>query len=197
MGYTHYWYIVKEIDLSIMKQIVDDFKKVLPILNKYVDLANGNGEGNPVISYNEICFNGRQECNHLKDELGIAWPSDDAGGIATPYKEDVKKGDWFAGVLLQKRTCGGNCAHESMMIERIKSLREWDSPKENGLYFDFCKTAFKPYDLAVITLLIIAKHYLKEKIKVSSDGTDAQWFDGKMLCQQELEYGLDFELNIT
>ena len=194
MGFTHYWYREKEIELSTMKQIVDDFTKVVKVMQPYVDLADGLGRGTPVISYNKICFNGRNNCGHPRGELGIAWPSDDAGGVATAYKENVEAGDWFAGALLQKRSCGGRCSHETMMFERIMTLRSWDTPKDNGLYFMFCKTAFKPYDLAVISLLIIAKHYLKENVKVCSDGTDEQWFDGKMLCQQELGYGLDFQL---
>jgi len=195
MGFSHYWYREKEIEISVMKQIVDDFKKVVVIMSKYVDLAGGDGQGEPVITYNEICFNGREKCGHPNVDLGITWPSEDAGGIANPFKEDVKKGTWFAGAQLQKRTCGGDCSHETMMFERIMTLQDWDEPKDNGLYFNFCKTAFKPYDLAVISLLIIAKHYLKDKIKVRSDGEDEQWFDGKMLCQEELGYGLDFKLD--
>lgn len=66
---------------------------------------------------------------------------------------------------------------------------------ENNLYFDFCKTAFRPYDLAVISFLIIAKHYLKNNIEVSSDGEDCHWFDGKMLCQMILGYGLEYIIN--
>lgn len=178
-----------------MKQIVDDFNKIVIAINPYVDLAGGSGAGTPIISYNKICFNGREKCGHPKEDLGITWPSDDAGGIANPYKENVEAGSWFAGAQLQKRSCGGDCSHETMLFERIKTLEEWEKQKENGLYFDFCKTAFKPYDLAVIALLIIAKYYLKDKIEVSSDGTEGQWFDGKLLCQQELGYGLDFKLN--
>jgi len=194
LGFPHYFYREKEINLSIMKLIVDDFKKVVITMQPYVDLAGGNGSGEPEINYNKICFNGIEKCNHPHEDHGIAWPSDDAGGIANPFKENVEKGDWFGGAELQKRTCGGNCSHETMLFERIKILEKWDKA-EDGLYFEFCKTAFKPYDLAVISLLIIAKHYLKNKIRVSSDGTDEQWFDGKMLCQQELNYGLDFKLD--
>lgn len=161
----------------------------------YVDLAGGDGKGTPIVSYNKICFNGCEKCGHPQDDLGITWPSDDAGGVANPFKEDAHKGDWFAGAQLQKRTCGGDCSHETMLFERVRTLDAYDKPNKKGLYFDFCKTAFKPYDLAVIALLIIAKHYLQNKIKVHSDGTEEQWFDGKLLCQQELGYGLDFKLD--
>ncbi len=195
MGYTHYWRRTKEIDLPVMKKIVDDFTKIVIAISPYVDLADGNGENTAIVSYNEIRFNGNSKCGHPKEDLGITWPSDDAGGINNPYKEDVRNGNWFAGELLQKRCCGGDCSHETMLFERIKTLQDWNKPNEQKLYYNFCKTAFKPYDIAVIALLIIAKHYLNDKIVVSSDGTDNQWFDGKLLCQQTLEYGLEFKLD--
>jgi hypothetical protein len=66
---------------------------------------------------------------------------------------------------------------------------------QNGLYFDFCKTAFRPYDMAVTACLVIAKHYLQDRIVVRSDGDDDQWQDAKWLCQIELGYGLDFHLD--
>jgi len=195
MGYTHYHYRQKEIDLPIMQKIVEDFTRVAVVIDPYVSLAGGHGIDKPVITLQAIVFNGQKKCGHPKEDLGITWPSDDAGGIANPFKEKAANGSWFAGAQLQKRSCGGDCSHETMAFERIMTLQKWDEPKANGLYFEFCKTAFKPYDLAVIALLIIAKHYLKEKIVVLSDGTEEQWFDGKLLCNQVLGYGLDFTLD--
>ncbi len=194
MGFSHYWRREQEIAQPTMESIVNDFRKIVKAISSYVDLAGGQGEGKPEITYDKIWFNGNAKCGHPREDLGITWPSDDAGGIAEPFKENVQKGNWFAGAQLQKRTCGGDCSHETMAFPRIMKLEKWQEPK-NGLYFEFCKTAFKPYDLAVIALLIIAKHYLKEKIKVSSDGTDEQWFDGKFICQNVLGYGLDFKLS--
>ncbi len=193
MGYTHYWNREQKIAQQIMESIVNDFRKIVKTISLYVDLAGGSGEGNPEITYDKIWFNGKEKCGHPQKDLGIAWPDNDAGGIANPFSEVVQKGTWFAGSKLQKRTCGGDCSHETMYFPRIMKLESYNEPK-NGLYFNFCETAFKPYDLAVISLLIIAKHYLNEKIKVSSDGTEEQWFDGKFICQQVLGYGLDFKL---
>ena len=73
-------------------------------------------------------------------------------------------------------------------------IQNWQNPN-NGLYSEFCKTAFKPYDLAVITFLIIAKHHMEDRLMVSSDGTDEHWSDGKQLCQNILGYGMEFKLN--
>jgi hypothetical protein len=121
-------------------------------------------------------------------------------------------GTWFAGLKLRQRTCGGDCSHETFDLPLEIEKDDWHEPigeishynqngspvyndkKEVGLYFEFCKTAYKPYDLTVIICLIIAKHYLKEQIIVSSDGTLDNWKDGMLLCQKILGYGLDFRL---
>jgi len=52
-------------------------------------------------------------------------------------------------------------SHETFYFSRIDG---------NGFYF--CKTAEKPYDLAVTSFLIIAKHYLKDSLSFDSDGLD-------------------------
>jgi hypothetical protein len=121
-------------------------------------------------------------------------------------------GTWFAGLSLRTRTCGGDCSHETfslpLEIERdgwrkpIGEISHYDQSGEPvyndktevGLYFDFCKTAFNPYDLAVIICLIIAKHHLKEQIIILSDGTLENWKEGMLICQKVLGYGLDFSL---
>ena len=193
MGYTHYWYREKEIDQRDFVNIVDDFKKVLSkILEAGVILAGGLGEGEPIITYNEVIFNGARKCGHPKnEEIVIPWPSKNAGGIANPFKEDALAGQWFAGAEIEKRVCNGDCSYETLFFPRARKISDYDDPKD-GLFFDCTKTAFRPYDLAVITFLVIAKHYLGDKIKVKSDGEDCHWFDGKMLCQMELGYGFNF-----
>ena len=91
MGFTHFWKREIEISLSDMKNVVDDFRKILPEITKYVQLAGGNGKGEPITSYDKICFNGSHNCGHSKNNaIGIPWPADHAGGIAEPF-ENV---DW-------------------------------------------------------------------------------------------------------
>jgi hypothetical protein len=174
-----------------MRLIVDDFKKILPEILKSVDLAGGSGEEWPTINNNLVLFNGRAKCGHPEDYLGVAWPSDNASGIANPFKEDAVDGNWFGGVTLNKRVCDGDCSHEAFYFPRIMKVPDSQKP-DDGLYFEFSKTAYKPYDLAVIVFLIIAKHYLKDRLVVNSDGTDSQWLDGKLMCQDKLSYGTDF-----
>ncbi len=195
MGYTHYWKREKEIEQSDFNSILVDFKKILPEIEKYVQLAGGNGDGLPELTPERIIFNGKHKCGHRKDEeVSIPWPAKQAGGVSNNWKEDSKAGEWVAGTLLSKRTCNGSCDYETFVFARVFNAQNWQVP-ENGKYFDFCKTAFRPYDLAVIIFLIIAKHHLKDKIEVSSDGEDEHWTDGKVFCGVYLGYGADSFLN--
>lgn len=156
----------------------------------------------PIINESEISFNGVANCGHQERQLGITWPSQGAQGISknsvqTQLVELTKK-SWFGGASLESRVCGGDCTHEDFVLEQqskeeIPDYQQEDF-KKSGLVFQFTKTAYKPYDLAVNVCLIIAKHYLGKKIKVSSDGEMENWQEGIQLCQHFLGYGLDFKL---
>ncbi len=196
MGYTHYWKRKQEIDLAIMTAIVADFRKVLPEIQKHVDLADGMGEGEPIIKNDCVCFNGKHNCGHpVNHEIVIPWPSDEAGGVANPFVEKTVSDTWYAGAVIDKRCCGGSCDYETFDFPRVLELEKWQKP-EQGKYFQCCKTAFRPYDLAVIVFLIIAKQYLKDQLVVNSDGRQQHWFDGQMMCHTVLGYGLGFKLSV-
>jgi hypothetical protein len=66
---------------------------------------------------------------------------------------------------------------------------------EAGLWFDFCKTARKPYDLPVCACLIVLQHYFGDQFRVSSDGgIDTQsWPSARELCLKLFGYGDDFQ----
>jgi len=210
MGYTHYWYREKEISQELYRAIVDDFKKIKPVLEREgVNLAGGLGEGEPLIDYDEVSFNGVRNCGHpVNHEICIAWASPKAEGVGSSLA-DVD-GQWFAGRYLTKRCCDGDCSHETFYFPRViddphiigkiayhdmGGKAVYNEPSKVGTCFDFCKTAFKPYDWAVTAFLVIAKHYLKDRILVHSDGTSDNWQDARLLCQIELGYGLDFQLD--
>ncbi|MEK6880552.1 MAG: hypothetical protein AABY22_13125, partial [Nanoarchaeota archaeon] len=111
---------------------------------------------------------------------------------------------WFAGASLKGRVCDGDCSHETFTLEQKINYEDYNGnlgykqyklgllKKYNGFDFNFCKTAFKPYDLAVNVIMIIAKHHLGNDIRIRSDGTEENWKMGKVLCQKILGYGLDF-----
>lgn len=190
MGYTHYWYVDPELPSDLFGKVVADFRKLLPrLLEIGIPLAGPMGDGEPIITDEELCFNGREHCGHPHRDIGIAWPSAGAGGIADVGETPIA-GEWFAGALLEKRTCGGDCSHESFVLERVFKPYEWQKPMPDGKLFAFCKTAYKPYDLAVTAALLIARHHLGDRIRVASDGTAEHWFDARLLCQAELGYGL-------
>lgn len=109
MGYTHYWDI-KKAKPADLKLAIADMGKIAkhfaPIL------AGRDGEGRPVITPNEITFNGK-----------------------------------------------GDDSHETFSIT--------NSPHEE---FGFCKTAEKPYDVAVVACLAALKDRCKDSVSVRSDG---------------------------
>lgn len=194
MGYTHYWYRRKTIRPQEYAAIISDFKKIIPVLAEKYDirLAGPDGYGDPIINDNEVSFNGPVNCGHPENhELTIPWPSKDAGGVMI----GGIVGDWFAGSVINTRMCNGDCSYETFYFPRKYLPLEWEKPNSAGFYFQFCKTAFRPYDLAVTAFLLIAKHHLQNRIKVSSDGEDAHWFDAKLICQMELGYGMDYVLS--
>jgi hypothetical protein len=50
--------------------------------------------------------------------------------------------------------------------------------------FNFCKTAFKPYDPVVTAILIHAKDCFGADIKVTSDGNWIDWEGGTLLYEE-------------
>ena len=83
MGYTHHWYRPLNISAELFQTIRLDFERlVLPLADCGVHLAAGLGKGVPVITNDNICFNGVRSCGHPKnDEIVIPYPTDDACGV--------------------------------------------------------------------------------------------------------------------
>jgi len=188
MGYTHYWYRkTKEIDESTFAKIVEDCGKVC--MAAEIPLAGTMGNGKPQFDAEAVGFNGVEKCGHNQRDLGITWPTRDASGGVEIAHEPTQS--WFAGAALSKRTCDGDCSHESFYFPRIVDR---DQPTEDG-FFNCTKTAYKPYDWPLTACLIVAKHHLGDGISVSSDGESRDWEDGRRLCQHVLGYGADFKLN--
>jgi len=158
-------------------------------------LAGPMGTGAPEFKSPRIAFNGSVNCGHQENSsIVIPWPSEDATGVATEG-EDAIAGQWFAGATLHTRVCNGDCSYETFAIDRVFQLEKWQEPDENGLYFDCCKTAFRPYDLAVTAVLLIARHHLGDAFQVSSDGSDRQWSDTKLLCYSRLGFGTEYRMD--
>ena len=193
MGYTHYWYREQTIDPATMKHIADDFATIVLKLDDLgVHLAGGDGEGLPEITPEIICFNGPNNCGHPKNsEITIPWPKDGASGVTDGKGE--RAGNWFAGALLDSRCCNVSCSYETFDFPREFDMSGYVQADEYKRYFSCTKTAYRPYDLAVNAFLVIAKHHLGDKIKVSSDGELNNWLEGIALCRIYLGYEETYE----
>ena len=177
MGYYHSWRGPGDPDA--FRLIRADFEKlILPLADLGCPVAGPLGTGLPETAENYIHFNGIRHCGHEKVEGPVViFPSEDACGI------DLEHGDLFAVAflgLVTKRRCDGQCCHEDFLL---------------GKHYGggCCKTAFKPYDVAVTAALLIAKHHWSETFEITSCGSDAQWWDAKLICQRVLVYGASFK----
>ncbi len=189
VGYCHYWEIEQEVDHEPFSRIVADVQQIVLTLDDMgVRLAGPLGEGLPEIEMDHIAFNGLWHCGHAKnEEIVIPFPATDASGIGSSI--NAVEGSYFGmGTLLKHRACDGNCSYETFRLAR--KCNEIDKICD-GRYSDSCKTAFRPYDLAVQCVLLIAKHHLKERIKIWSGGTDFHWNDARLLCYVNLSYPLN------
>ena len=93
----------------------------------------------------------------------------------------------------------GDEAHETFVIERNYRVQSWNSnPKRGEGWFEFTKTARKPYDVAVCACLIVFQHHFGKWFQVRSDGDDQDegWVAARECCQRVLGYGADFTLKM-
>ena len=79
----------------------------------------------------------------------------------------------------------GEAAHEPFAVEQTFTP-DYHRPDQWGRYFDFCKTARKPYDLIVAAALIRMKVRFKDTVQIASDGDgfDHEWQDALSLCDK-------------
>src|SRR3990167_2604819 len=172
MGYTHYWQRKQEFKKEAFEKAACDFRKLLPRFSRFgIKLAGADGRGQPRIDKDVISFNGSEQCGHSnRFELLIPWPTEQAGGIAREVKEALA-GGWLGGCLIDQRACGGGCSYETFQVDRVlQPEKRLYLLERNGRYSEFCKTAFRPYDLVVTACLVILKYCLPGEILVQSDG---------------------------
>jgi hypothetical protein len=190
VGYTHYWRRPLTIPTEIFRSIRSDFERlILPLADIEVHLAGGLGEDLPLITNDRIWFNGVRGCGHPKnDAIVIPYPSDDACGIG-PSANAIEDDSDGLTTKIKYRCCNGSCSYETFSFPRCLQPDSGEQPDANGLYIEYTKTAFRPYDIAVTAALLIAKKYLDDQFVVHSNGLDSQWSDAKHICQTVLGYG--------
>lgn len=192
MGYSHYWHRPPAIADDVFQRIRTDFERLILRLEELgVPIAGGDGENEPEINDSNIRFNGVRYCEHPENEdIVIPYPSEHARGVGS--SETAILGPWYnVGVELKHRCCGSRCAHEPFCFPKRAPENSEISiePETAGLVDGWTKTAFKPYDIAVTSALLIAKRYLRDQLVVESNGADPQWADARELCQKHLGYG--------
>lgn len=204
MGYTHYWYRPAKLNADTFKKFTADCKKIIDYsINELgIDIAGGCGEGLPLIESDVICFNGSdmQRIGQFTttEKLSIPWPSSTASLEETSSDPIAPKisGGWFAGCLVSQRvapinnlTGYGSGSYETFSIELEETAHD-----NNPLVFNCTKTAYRPYDLTITACLIAFKFHFGGKVKISTDGEEKDWLDGRILCNNLLGYGMDIDL---
>jgi hypothetical protein len=76
---------------------------------------------------------------------------------------------------------GRDLAHESFYWAGIPTQSEWR--KDDPDFFEFCKTAYKPYDAVVTAILIRAKTIYGSCVRISSDGEWQEWQAGREMYE--------------
>ena len=179
MGYYHSWTRSGEGKSELFSAVRTDFEKlILPLADLGCSIAGPLGIGVPEIADDYIQFNGIRDCGHEKvDGPVVVFPTESACGI--DFSATTRLIDTPIMTFATKRRCDGQCCHEDFLLG--KHYRS-----------GCCKTAFKPYDVAVTAALLIAKHHWGEDIEIKSCGSDTQWWDAKLICQRVLGYGASF-----
>ena len=74
--------------------------------------------------------------------------------------------------------------HETFLVTRLRpDLPSWDPEAKES--FDFCKTAQKPYDLAVCLVLLSMKRHAPRSVRIGSDGDwDCEWVEARRVYKE-------------
>ena len=98
-------------------------------------------------------------CGHLNvDAVSIPCPAPGASGIGSSTTAVTDQ--YFIGVEIKHQTCNGDCSYQSLIFDRVYQPKRDEI--SGGRAASSCKTAFRPYDLAVQCLLLIGKHHLED-----------------------------------
>lgn len=162
MGFSHYWYRVKVLEQEQYNKLAADVQFLLAHLPEHSLSAGGYYANDP-----------------LKIE----------GAYGLPCPEITDQQIVFNGAGENEDE---DLGHESFDFPRVFVPEKWDRiDRQTGMWFQFCKTARKPYDLLVCAVLLAAKHHFPA-MKVKSDGSPRDWqpaTEWYMQCFPEREPG--------
>jgi len=108
-------------------------------------------------------------------------------GVKLAYEFDAPKAEpYVSGTEIRFNGIGGE-GHETFHVDRLSRDRYGRSDQSYPFGFDFCKTARKPYDVAVTAILTIMHHYARGGWDIGSDGTQEDWLEGLELAHLAIE----------
>lgn len=128
-------------------------------------------DGEPCLVRHEDWAAGLESCNKMLESLPKGFLGDNFG--EEPWKRRAN-GIAFNGL--------GDDAHETFILEATAKGQKWA----------FCKTARKPYDIAVTACLVLMHDACGDYFRVTSDGTLEEWAEGIALAERCLGYDVSF-----
>jgi len=171
MGYTQYYYrpVKVDHDMETWRRFIDDCKTLYKNMPEHSHSSGDYSSDDPLFlsgcfkyekpkfTMSRVLFNGSNGLKRIKRYISC-----DKGCKHIEWL-DAKSHDESLNDL----------GHETFGLTR-KVPKQRDHRKEEVMYFQFCKTARKPYDLMVQACLILYKHYFPY-VSISSDGDMDDW----------------------
>lgn len=197
MAYAHYWSRVIEFDRDAFSMAVEDIRLVIARAHDMgIRLAGPTGTGKPLLTPGTVSFNGSAHCRHRYRDLGRPFASHTASGVEEkepPY--DPKVEPYMSGPYLETRVCGGTCAAEPFIMDRVYMVRDWERPELPGRYACSCQTDFKPYDLITTIVLICVKERVGDAITISSENPEHGFEDALRMFREMFGFPSRFEID--
>jgi hypothetical protein len=182
MGYTHYLYRTDVLDEETFAAFMADARTIVRAC-PYGLVGDGWGEvhwdqapdDRPAFGVDHLSINGMEKLpQYASPEEIVAFLRH--YDVRTLYLDSQE--EFYAN--------GEDGSHESLYIERVFDTGDYCSRDDNGFLFSFCKTAQKPYDIAVTALLIAFVNHFPEACRLSSDGDREEWEAGLRLAEDAL-----------
>lgn len=134
----------------------------------YTHYFRTSKNGIPVAAWEKICADVKTLLTNLpatahKGPLAIAFEEDEPHKAPEVSDAAIR----FNGV--------GQNGHETFLLERLPTPSEHGFDDKAGTVFAFCKTEYKPYDLVVCAVLIVAAKHAASSLGISSDGDLDDW----------------------
>lgn len=148
-------------------------------------LASGTGHGKVTIGKGKLRLNGQyRRPSDAQCDTILAWLETYA--VKTLYLESQRAFFYREEMRDDYREfyTKYDGSHETLCIDRIFDTSGYVSRDERGWLFDCTKTAQKPYDTAVVAILILLAAHFPEACALSSDGHAEEWRAGLALARE-------------